>query len=235
MRFRTNWLEVSYERRFRQPSFDIAATPATVLRALHEAISPRYPLSSADLAVEAGRSVADVRLKATLFGGNGLIEVTADSFSGSFRNAIGPGDVQKVQDCVALGLGAVESAVPNLALAAGSITSRLFVELIDEPHDAHVFLRELMASSGPHISFREVAGVECIPGMKTDLINAEQKWEFVFQLDRALRSRNELFVLLVARYEQDGAYRSVDEQAKHFGECVVDSLSRVGLVAETEQ
>lgn len=233
MRFLTKWLDLTYDRRFRQPSFDIAATPVVVLRALHAAISPRYSLSSADLAVEAGRSVADVRVRATLFSGSGIIEVTPDGFKGTFANPLGPA-MQITQDSVTLAFEALLSAVPSIALGGASITTRFFLELIDEPRDAHAYLRELGTRTAPLIT-DETLSVESVPGVKVDLINSVEKWSFMFQLERAVRSRNELFASCTAQYEVDGMFRSVEQQAKHFGEYAREALSRVGLVAETGQ
>ena len=233
MRFRTNWLDVTYERLFARPSFELAASPVTVLRALHEAISPRYPLGSVDLSVEAGRSVADVRVKAALFDGNGAIEVTADGFKGAFTNPIGPGALEKVKDCLALGLDAVQSALPNLTLALGSITARYFVELIDKPQDAHTYLRELMANTTPQI-IAEGQDVEVVPGLKVDLMNSAEKWSFSFQLERAVRSRTELFSICASQYQTDGMFCSIDEQAKHHVEFTSRCLSRIGLVSESQ-
>ena len=232
MRFQTRWLDVTYDRRFRQPSFDIAATPVVVLRALHAAISPRYALSSADLAVEAGRSVADVRVTATLFGGSGVIEVTPDGFKCTFANPLGPA-LQIAQDSVVLAFEALLSAMPSIALGVASITTRFFLELLDEPRDAHAYLQDLGTKTPPLIT-DETLGVESVPGVKVDLINSVEKWSFMFQLERAVRSRNELFAVCAGQYEMDGVFLSVEEQAKHFGKYAQESLSRVGLVAEID-
>ncbi len=78
-------VDLEYEAAFFGSGFDLSARNMEVLRSFHEGIGSSYPIRSSDMQISRGDRLSEVRVRISLFGGNGLIDVTEDRLSISFE------------------------------------------------------------------------------------------------------------------------------------------------------
>lgn len=232
MRYRSRWVELTYEAKFTTASFQFATTPAVLLREWYNAISPRYSLSTQDLSADPGRTVADVRAGASLFAGNVTFEVNAERFKGLFRNVVSEADVQIVKDCLALALEATTRAL-EVEYAEQQIRLQAFVTLLDEPTASATFLQNLFAKSSPLTSI-DVPGVETvIPAGGVELISSGEAWSFAYEIAKSVLLPDEIFVNAHARYDIGSPYRDLGVQQDHFVKCLSSAFTSCGLETST--
>ncbi len=231
MRYKTSYLELTYEARFSKPLFALALSPAAVLEALYNRFSPKYSILSRDLTVDAGRSVGEVRAKVNLFAGKGSLEISADSFIARFDDPRGANDAEIVKDCIQLthdALSAVKTS-SRLAIREETVSVRMFNELIDSPANARVFLRNLFPQSELY-PFSEVQGkTDVVPGYQMELLDDDEKWEFTLGVQRAIRSDKELFIVATVRFLDGGRFTTLDEKANHSVDLILGALARLKL------
>ena len=228
MRYRSRWIELTYEAKFKTASFRFATVPAVLLREWYEAISPRYSLLTQDLSADPGRTVADVRAGASLFGGNVTFEVNAERFKGVFRNVFSEEDVQIVKDCLALALEATTRAL-EVDYAEQHISLKTAVTLLDEPTASATFLQNLLAKGSPFASI-DVPGVDTvIPSGGVELISSEEAWSFVYVIDKSVVLPNEIFISAHVRYGIGSPYRDLGMQQDHFVKCLSSAFAVCGL------
>lgn len=232
MRSRSRWIELTYEAKFKAASFRFATGPAVLLREWYEAISPRYSLSTQDLSVDPGRTVADVRAGASLFGGNVTFEVNAERFKGVFRNVFSEADVQIVKDCLALALTATTRAL-EVEYAEEQIRLQTVATLLDDPTASQTFLQNLFTKSSPLASI-DVPGVDTvIPGGEIELISSREAWSFAYAIAKSVLRPEEVLINAHARYELGSPYRDVDAQQDHFVKCLSAAFAACGLETST--
>lgn len=227
MKIKVNFSDLVYEAHFKTPLFVLAGGPVKVLEALHASISPKYPIASGDMVVDAGKAVGEVRARVALFGGSGTLEVASDFFTARFNNPRTNEDFQVIQDCVILahdGLSNVDSTTRSLR--DEGITLRLFAELADGS-DASVFLRSLFNDS--KLLERRDFEVDIIPGFVLDLFQDAERWSFNFSVSQAARSKKEMFVATNIRFFAGNTFSSIKEKGDHFAGLLKKALVHVNL------
>jgi hypothetical protein len=230
MRYKIKWLDLSYEARFTAPLFSLAAAPVEILKAVHARVSPKYRLNSSDLAVDSGRSMADVRAKVSLFGGNGVLEISADSLSARFNNPTAPKDLEVVKDCIQLALDALfdSTGTDNVAFSAEVVSLRMFAELLDNPSDARSFLRSLSKDTRVYKANQHLSA-EVVPGLKYELEKSKDKWHFSFDVSRAIRAENELFISSSTSFLEGSAFQGLEAKARHIEALLDAAFAWLGL------
>lgn len=232
MKFQTNWLEVTYEANFREPSFEFANDPKDVLSALFKSIAPRYNMNFSDLHVEQTDSLKDSLARATLFNGYASIEVRPTGFKTKFDNPIAAGDLDTVKDCIQLTIEAILGAISNVMLNVQTINISAFLELVEEPNTSGAYLRSFPSQTSDRFARDLPSGTEFFPGIKTEWLNVEQQWAFSFNISRSIRSSKELFVVGSGNYEYAGRYNAFSDQAAHFENLLRRCMANIGLEAE---
>ena len=94
MRFSTARLDVVYERSFEQPLFKVSKSAVEILECIYETLNPKYPLAMSDLTTTAALSMGDVAIRASLFRGNGVLELGVEKFTARFEGLRTPDDVE---------------------------------------------------------------------------------------------------------------------------------------------
>ena len=107
MFYKTSWLDISYEAIFRIPLFELARKNADVLKILHRHLTPYASINSSDMHALGGGALSDLKVRISLFRGNGILEITADKFSAIFKNAVGQKDIDLIKNCAASGMEAI--------------------------------------------------------------------------------------------------------------------------------
>ncbi len=229
MRYRSRWVELMYEAKFKSASFRFATGPAVLLREWYESISPRYSLSTQDLFADPGRTVADVRVGASLFGGNVTFEANAERFKEIFRNVFSQTDIQIVKDCLALALAATTRAL-EIEYAEQQIRLQMFATLLDEPTASATFLQNLFADNSP-LTGIDVPGVDTvIPTGGVELISSKEAWSFGYEVAKSVLLPDEIFVNAHVRYDIGSPYRDLAMQQDHFVRCLSSAFGACGMV-----
>ncbi len=211
MRYRPNWLDFTYEAQFASPVLAFATAPAVVLESMYNTLAPRFPLTTSDLSVQDDSIVSNVKSKIILFGGNGTIELTADSLGARFNNPIGKGDDKIIQDCIQLIYDAIAKVKTGVKPKEEKIAVRMFAELLDEPADAMQFLRGLVPVAGMFADISESTALA--PNIGLVLRDDEEKWDSEFTLARSVRAKNEFFMTSTTRFFLGSKYSSLAEKA----------------------
>lgn len=231
MQFQTKWLDVSYDVRFRRPSFVFVTSQASLLKALYDAISPRFSIGPGDMSIEASQKIRESKTTVTLFNGNATIELTADGFHALFNNPIGPDDIAIVTDTLKLATDAYTSVLTDVEPQSSSINLKAFLEVKGDSPDAWKYLRDTFGPKSPFSTFDVPSVSDLVPGASIDVISTEQRWVFHFDLTRAIRSRTELFVTANMHYEDGSTIHGLDAKAKHFASCIEAALKQADLEA----
>ena len=173
MFYKTNWLDISYEASFRNPVFELARENVEVLKIFHRHLTPHYSVSSSDMQAIVGKALSDFRAQITLFRGSGVLEVTADKFSATFKNALWK-DVETIKDCVGKGLAATTEWSPDLAYGEQVIRLAAFLNLMGEADARDNFLHNLIGSKMT-LRADDFGASKIYPGLKVEFENSDRK------------------------------------------------------------
>lgn len=231
MRYKPKYLDLTYTAALRTPLFALGSNSIGVLHALYGELSKKYAISAADMSVDAGRSLGDVRVTVSLFSGNGSIEIAAESVTAKFINPTDPKDGEIIQDCLQMthdALASLAGARPILFKQEG-VVLRMFVELIDPPNDGPTFLRSLVANQSLFGSFEGTTSVEAVPGFHLEMVAEDEKWFFIFDAARAQRDRKELYVSITGNYGEGNSFPTLKQKGDHFNELLKAGLRRAQL------
>lgn len=227
MLYQTNWLDISYEANFLIPAFDLAKESVSVLNALYRHLAPRYTPRSSDMQVVGGSLLSDLKARITLFGGLGVLEVTADKFSASFTNAVGT-DIETIKDCVAAALAAMAEWSPDLSYREESIRATVFLNIMDGADARDNFLNNLVGGKAA-IQPEDFGATRVYPGMKVECVNLDDKWTVGFDVYRSWAIGEMLVANCNAIYQQGTPLTTFEEKAAHAGKMFTDFLAHVGL------
>lgn len=231
MKFKTNWVDVSYDIRFRKPSFIFITSQAALLKALYDGISPRFTIGPADMSVLPSPNVRESKTTVSLFNKNAALEITADSFHATFNNPLGENDIAIVKDTLALAIDAYSSVLTDAEPLTYGITVRAFLEL-KGPTDAWDYLDKTFGKGSPLQKF-DVQGISNeISSGRVDVISTEERWTFDFALMRAIRSRSELFLTSNMFFDDGSAIVGLGDQGKKFQTLFSAALMKSALEEE---
>jgi len=232
MRYKVNYADFSYEAHFGSPFFAVAMSPGVVLTAVHKQLSPKYVIPTRDLTVDSARAVGDIRAKISLFGGRGTLEVSTDVFAARFNEPRTTNDFDVIRDCIQLTHDALLSwntTAYTVVFREEAINLRMFLEL---GSDAHEFLRNVVPRSEIYPSDEGDSKAEVIPGFHSELVRSDEKWDFSLGVQRAARSRSELFVVGNMRFYDGGRYATLNEKAEHYATIMKAEVARLKLEPE---
>lgn len=232
MRYKINYAEFSYEAYFGSPFFVVAMSPGVVLTAVHKNLSPKYSIPTRDMAVDAARSVGDIRARISLFNGRGSLEFGTDVFAARFNEPRTDTDFEVIRDCIQLTYDALSSLsiTPAVVFREEAINLRMFLELAS---DAHEFLRDIVPRSEVYPFDEGNNNTEVIPGFHSEIVRSEEKWDFSLGVQRAIRSRKELFLVGSMRFYEGGRYATMSEKAEHYTTVMKAAVARLKLEPES--
>src|SRR4051812_1194229 len=104
MDFRPGRLDVVYEGRFARPCVDFVLSPAAVVKSVFNTLTTRWSVATSDVSVASRVNevrLNEVRIKLTLFNGQGTLEMDVDKIGGHFTNALFTRDLVTIGDCLA--------------------------------------------------------------------------------------------------------------------------------------
>lgn len=230
MFYKTNWLDISYEASFRNPVFELARENVEVLKIFHQHLTPHYSVSSSDMQAIGGNALSDLKARINLFRGNGVLEVTADKFSATFKNALWK-DVETIKDCVGKGLAATTEWSPDLAYGEQVIRLAAFLNLMGEADARDNFLHNLIGSKMT-LRADDFGASKIYPGLKVEFENSCDKWMVGFDVYRSWVKNEILIVNCSAFYRENGALTTFEDKAIHAEKLFADFLAKIELIRQ---
>lgn len=227
MLYQTYSLDIVYEAVFSTPMFTLARENVDVLRIFYQHLTPEYLVRPSDMQVSGGAALSDVKARMTLFRGNGVLEVTADKFSATFKDAAVK-DIETIKECVALSLNALAEWVPTMTYREHAIRGAAFLRLSSDSSTAiDDFLYNLI---GNKMAFRgEDFGASMSHfGLRAEFENPDDKWIVSFDVSRSWIG-DMLIVNSIAIYQADGVKKSLESKIEHVLTAYTSFLTAIGL------
>jgi len=228
MRFAAWSIDVTYEAVFATPAFDLASRNVSALRALYEAISPRFPISMQNLQASGGTSVADLRVRATLFNGHGVLEISAERLSAVFTQLRSRSDTEIAKDCVRLAQAALRTALPDTRNREENINCVAYLELVNDSQSANDYLDNLM-SKQKIIRPGSFNASDVHYGLSAEIRDSAAGWKTSLRVDAARFDPRILIINCHTTYPAEGTLRSFEDQAGHVEKILETATRELGL------
>ena len=178
MKGRLEWMDTTYEAEFSVPLFDLPGRNTEVLRSLHQLIHPRFSLRTTDLHAFSGNALSDIRVRVTMLGGNGTIEVTAEKLTISIGGMGSDKYLAIGSECFALAEQALKSALPKAEIKVITVACRLSIRLGDGSIDARDFLRQVV-KPGIDMELTGLGNAALYPCVNLEVENEDEGWRAV--------------------------------------------------------
>jgi hypothetical protein len=178
-----------------------------------------------------------VRARASLFRGQGTVEVGADFLKLQFENVTYPDHIPVLEECATLAWRAVQDALPDVEASSFGITARYFAELIGAEVDARSFLASVVPPSWVSVSQRAGMSATIVPEPRIAIVNDNEDWRFVAQIEHAIAEKGDVFITANALYGAKGTIATLKEQIAHVEELLTAVLTdlkmeNIGAVSE---
>jgi len=122
---KSSTFSLTYEAIFKTPFFRIADARPAVIETLFRAFAD-YGISPTDMYGFSGVALSDQRARINLFKGNAYLEVRAEKVYATFNNAVGPKDLEIVENCIKRLLSAMESYAADAPLGTEQSATHIF-------------------------------------------------------------------------------------------------------------
>lgn len=219
---------LGYEVQFSTPSLDLLERSTELLRSFYNHLGSQFSLSSSDLYVSEGSSLADTSVRVALFGGNGRIEVTVDELSFEFENLQTVSDIAICQDCLAASERVIEEFWSDMNFGSAVATLNYFVELGDEIESASDYLSRL---TGPGISLDlgEIEGAIKHPGIRLEIENEDERWDTFIGTDRHVGEKKILSVSAISMFDDDSSVQGAENRVDLLNRLISLYFKGIGL------
>ena len=225
-------VDLEYEADFSAPLFDLLARNTEVLRSFHEGIGPLYPIRSSDMQIFRGDRLSEIRVRISLFGGNGLIDVTADRLSISFEYMRIEEQAAICKECISLSEQVLtrlkKKIFPDLAVHIVTLSPTLFLRLGDGSVSARSHLAQV-AGSGISTDLSGFGGAICHPCVNLEVENKNERWNADFHAYGEWGSEPSLIASCRVMYDESGTIRGLDDRFRHVDRLLATLLDGIGL------
>lgn len=225
------WIDLTYDVEFDPPAFALPKAGTDVLKALYEKIHPRFPINTRDMQVTGGNELSDVRLRATLFGGNGVIDVRVDRMSLGFDNLKKEADLTECKDCVRLSEAALQDSLPAVHFREVAIKPTLFLKLKGGEEDVENYMSRLPGTR-IRLDLSEFGAAVQRPEVSLEVGNPEEGWYVLFHAFRDREEASSLILSCQAFYQANGRVRGLEDRADHLKKLLKAFLGGMGLEPE---
>lgn len=221
-------MDLEYEADFSIPLFDLPARSTEILRSFHESISPSYPIRSADMQIFHGERFSEIRIRIALFGGNGLIDMTADSLSISFSHMRIDDQAAICKECISLSGQALGRIFSDLAVNIVTLDPTLHLRLGDGSVSARSHLAQV-AGSGISTDLSGFGGAICHPCVNLEIENDDEHWNADFHAYGKWGTDPSMITSCRVMYDEDGAVQGLEDRLLHVERLMASILGSIGL------
>lgn len=229
MKFNSVRSNVVYERRFARPMFSVPRVSVEILESFYRALSPEYVISMADLSASPATAMSDIAVRATLFGGNGLLEVNAERFHAAFTNIQTSADIQTVKNVLTLGEAALAKVLESAEFTDTIIRISAWLALSGGNDDAEQFFKTYRQT---HISVEDIGAERAIYPTVGNFTNDAQGWRLNLMIEPSTLTGAQLFFQADATYTQGGQAQAFEQKVAHMETTCSVFLAKHGLERE---
>ncbi len=204
------WMELTYEAEFSSPLFDLPGRNTELLKALHQLIHPRFPLRTADMHALGGSALSEVRVRVTMFGGNGTIEVTPEKLSIRFNGLGSEQNLAICNECLALAEQGLKRALPETVIAMVTVQLTQALRLGDGSVDARDFLRRIV-KPGIDMDLTGLGNAALYPCINLAVRNEDEGWQAVLHAYDSATENSSIFASCRVAYPDPPEAHSHEE------------------------
>ncbi len=220
--------DATYEVHFASPAFDLPGRPADVLGSFYRTLTPRFPLSLADLRASEGTSMDSVSAEVSIFNGDAVIEVTLAKCAIKLRQLRSHDASVLCTDIVVLSCDALKKAFPKTSVDAVTLHSVLILD-VDETVNACNLLSDY--DTATNMDLPALPGVRCFPSASFAAESAEKDWAAFFRAYPNTKRSSSLVAQCDVKYTADQAIKDPRETVANFKSLFKAFLRGVGIDA----
>lgn len=230
MRVAVKRVGVEYEADFSAPLFDLADRSTKALRCFHDGFSSKYPIRSEDMWISKGGQLSELRVGIDVFGGYGLIDVSVDGLSVSFKSLQNERQAGICRDCISLSERTLKKVFPDLTVSTATFKLTLPLRLGETATSADQHLSRVTKPSfkGDLDAF---GSMRTYSRVNLDLDNDEEGWRALFSAHGRAKDPLQLSVSCRLWYSEGTAIRSLKDKLLHTERLLSAFLSGIGLDA----
>lgn len=221
-------VDVTFDAFFKAPAFSLAQQNVATLKALHEALSGRYQISSGEMKVSGGNTLSDIAVTVDLFGGSGQVEVTVERVRLSFRRLMTAADRSIAEDCATLAIGAIANVL-GIEYQGSNFNFNATYRFRDAgintaEHLARLWRPEIIQPGGQGTN----GAIERY-GVVYEFENPTAQWDVVFHASRSRTATDEIVVVCFARFLDENAAPDLEAKLQRIGVAFSAFHARLGL------
>ena len=221
---------VEYEADFSAPLFDLTDRSTEALRCFHDGFSSKYPIRSEDMWISKGGQLSESRVGIEVFGGYGLVDVSVDRLSVSFKSLQNERQAGICRDCISLSERTLKKIFPDLTVSTAAFKLTLPLRLDETATSADQYLSRVTEPSfkGDLDAF---GSMHAHSRVNLDLDNGEEGWRALFSAHGRAKDRLQLSVSCRLWYSEGAVTRSLEDKLLHTERLLSAFLSGIGLDA----
>lgn len=205
-----------YVAAFERPAFELRDCTAVLMQSMHQRLSSRFDLATANLHSFEGDSVLNARIELGLFGGNGQIQISPNTLSFDFKNIRSKKDLDLCLECISLGRDAVQVSLPDVRIENFSVNLILENRVSDKTLSVHEYLSRMAGEKIPMDLGEDIfKNASQHNRISTEVEGADAEWEAVFNVVRKRDDDLSMFVICEALYGGKGVYAKLEAQVDH--------------------
>ncbi|MCI0561040.1 MAG: hypothetical protein MN733_21345, partial [Nitrososphaera sp.] len=214
--------------------FKVPQSAAEILESIYQKLNPTYPLALSDLTATAALSVGEVAVRASLFEGKGLLEVSVDKFTARFEGLRTEGDLKLVRDVIILSEEALQSVFPNMHYTVATIKSSAWLNCKGEEKGVKDLL-EKYGTPKLGLSPSKFGATKITNFIRSELINEEMGWSTNILIERSIIPATHLYILCGGTYLENDNFKGFREQVGHYENIYRMLLAHYELEPVTEE
>lgn len=222
------WMDLEYEADFSIPLFDLPVRNTEILRSFHEGISPWCPIRPADMQIFHGERLSEIRIRIALFGGNGVIDMTADSLSISFNNMQIENQAAICKECISLSEHALGRVFSDLAVDTVTLNPTLFLRLGGGSVSARSHLTQV-AGSDISIDLSGFGGAICYPCVNLEIESDDKHWNADFHAYGKWGTDPSMITSCRVMYDENGVVQGLEDRLRHVERLLASLFNGIGL------
>ena len=228
MRASIERVNLTYEEVLSAPLFDLPSRGTALLHSLHKAIHPRYSIPPTHMQIFGGNAMSDVRIRITLFNGNGIIDVTVDKISIAFNDLLGREDIDICKDCISTTDQVIRSFFTDLRISFVSVNPTVYISLDEAAIAPGMYLSGIISHEFKFDLDKFENAIQ-YPGVNLTVGSSTAGWNVIFHAFQNASAASSLVVSCHAQYLQGGQISELEEKNIHLHKLFVSFLEGIGL------
>lgn len=221
-------LDVVYERPFVRPMFQVSRSAVEIIECFYTTLTSEFLIAMSDLTVAHAQSMADIAIRTSLFGGNGLLELNVEKFTARFEGLRTKDDSDVAKNVILLSEAAMEKALPEAQYKGALIRTSAWMAC-DGGERAVQNLLNKYGTPKLAVSPSKFGADNVKPLIHTEYTNEREGWHVKLFMDLSELAGAHLYVLCNGTYTEDGKFVTFEERANHLENIYKDLFKHYDL------